>query len=217
MAQQGAKGSRTRVGLAASLLIHLTLVWAAILSLPRTGPPPEPPSFVVDLIPQFRPPIPRAKPRAPATASSAPVAPAAHVQTQQAPSSLAVPAPAPAPTGEDQGQSAVRALLRGSVGCSEATFMHLTQDEQDRCAKWRRAHVDPNFALPPDIAPEKQAWYEASLRRRAIGEVMPPRPKTPSLLVGKCGGATPLPEAVKIGPCQVGIPGIFNSDDVAPP
>jgi hypothetical protein len=222
MAQQRAKGSRTRVGLAASLLIHLTLIWAAILSLPRAGPPPEPPSFVVDLIPLQPLPTPRTRPRVQAPIPAAPAAPAAaRAPTSQTPSAAPVPAPTPAASGEDEGRSAVRALLRGSVGCSEATFVHLTQDEQDRCAKWRRTHVDPNLELPAPIAPEKRAWFDAILAARA-------RPDHPPGFV--CGvlidgihlkiPKTP-PHSLKFGPlpCYVVPPkwGVTEDADVGTP
>jgi hypothetical protein len=60
----------------------------------------------------------------------------------------------------------VTALLRGSVGCAEAKFLHLSQEELEHCAKWLQAHVDPGRVIPAPIAPEKRAWFEASLAAR---------------------------------------------------
>ncbi len=167
MAERKPKGSRVRASLGASLLIHLGLLAAAILSLPRQGPPPEPRGFEVMLVP-LRVPIKPIKRRPPATRPAGPAstAPAAQVVPQ-----TGMPVPpsvqAPMPSGEDpEGRAKATALLRGSFGCSEAKLVRLSQDELDRCERWRRAHVNPDLALPAPIAPDKRAWYDAAIAAR---------------------------------------------------
>ena len=224
MAGQAARGASSRAGLAASLLLHVAFVGAAILSLPWRGPPPDPRSFEVSLVPPLptveivrkRPP--RAARRAAQAAVPAPAIPAV---VAIAPEAIIAPAAPSAAAGEGQAMGKVRALLRGSVGCSEARFAHLSQEELDRCAKWRQAHIDPNLQIPAPIAPEKRAWFEAVLASRKAPDHPPGfvcgmlingihlvKPKTP-------------PHALKLGPlpCYVVPPkwGITEEADVQPP
>lgn len=165
------KRARTRAGIAGSVLVHLLFLCAAILSLPRKGPPPEPHDFQVSLVPWrlTPPPLPRpvrqaaAAPRPPSATSSA-----QRPATAPIPSPIiAPPTPAPAPAGdEDQGRAKLAAVLRGSFGCSEASFLRLSRQEQDRCEALRRAHAAPGLELPVFVAPEKRAGFEASLAAR---------------------------------------------------
>jgi len=153
------------------VLLHVLLAAAVILSLPWKGPPPEPRGFEVALVPlQLPPPLrSRASRTARAAASPASAAPATTPAAVLAAPAAASPNGTPAPgagAGEDQGRARLAGLLRGSFGCSEAKFLKLAQAEQDRCERFRRAHVDPNLQLPALIPPEKRAWFEAALASR---------------------------------------------------
>jgi hypothetical protein len=170
MAGRARRRSRSVVAFAASILVHLAVLVLVVASLPRGSPPPEPRSFEVELQP---PPLHRlrtvprlpARPLASRATAKPPTAPAAPSPL----TSPALPAPAPSPTpGEDQaGRAKLAALLRGSVGCSEADFLHMTQQERDHCARWIQAHINLDAAIPAPIAPEKRAWFDASLAARA--------------------------------------------------
>jgi hypothetical protein len=159
------KGSRLAIAVAASAVVHLALVAVVMVSLPRQGPPPEPRSFEVALTTLPPPLLRRPRPSARAAASPAlarPPVPALS-RPSETPQPAASAAQAPS-SGEDQeGLAKLRGVLRGSVGCSEARFLHLTQEELDRCARLLQAHLDPDRAIPAPIAPEKRAWFEASL------------------------------------------------------
>ena len=171
MAAWAARRSGARTALVVSVLLHLAFISAAILSLPWRGPPADPRSFEVSLVPPvptpdeepIRPPL--AGPHAPDAAAAPPSRPAA---TTPAPSLLTAASPVAPPTGGDESEALgkVRSLLRGSVGCTEAAFAHLNEKELDRCAKWRQAHIDPNLQIPAPIAPEKRAWFDAVLAAR---------------------------------------------------
>ena len=224
MAGLGARRSGARAGLAASLLLHIAFVGAAILSLPWRGPPPDPRSFEVSLVAPPQPvevvrrrPPPVARSAAPATAPAT----ASPAVVATAPSAIIAPEAPTSAAGEDQATGKVRALLRGSVGCSEAKFAHLSQQELDRCAKWRQAHLDPNLEIPAPIAPEKRAWFDAVLAARKA----PDHP--PGFVCGMLINGIHLvkprtpPHALKLGPlpCYVVPPkwGITEEADVQPP
>jgi hypothetical protein len=163
MAGRSRKRSRSAVALTASILVHMALVGAVMVSLPRLGPPREPRNFQITLTPfKLLPAQPRPRRSARASAAAAPpaVAPAI-LPPVQAPA-----APAPASGEGQQGLAGMRGVLRGSVGCSEPSFAHLSQRELDGCARWLQAHVHPDRAIPAPIAPEKRAWFEASLAAR---------------------------------------------------
>jgi hypothetical protein len=164
MAGRSRKRSRSAIALTASILVHLVLVGVVMVSLPRTGPPPEPRSFEVTLV-LPRPPSP-ARPRRTAAVSAGSAAARPSVPSEIPPPVQAPAAQAP-PSGEDQeGLARMRGVLRGSVGCSEAGFAHLSRQELDGCARWRQANLHPDRAIPAPIAPEKRAWFEASLAAR---------------------------------------------------
>ncbi len=215
------KRSSRRAGVAGSVVLHLLFVTVAILSLPRKGPPPEPQEVQISLLPPLVTP-PRRKPLTKPAAALVPFIAAATVRPaeQTVPSPIIVSqAPAPEPSaGEDQERAKLTALLRGSVGCSEAKLVRLSQAELDRCEKWRRAHVDPNLQLPLLIPAEKRAWYDATLAARHAPDHPPGfvcgmlldgihlvKPKTP-------------PHALKLGalPCYVVPPkwGVTEDADV---
>jgi hypothetical protein len=162
MAGKAGKRSRSAVALAGSVLVHLAFLGAVLLSLPRRGPSPESRSVEVTLTPLRLEPPP-ATLRAPARASArlAPARPP--LPSVSRPSQSPQPGPPPS-SGEDQdGLAKVRAVLRGSFGCDEAGFARLSQQELDRCARWRKAHIDPDVVIPAPIAPEKRAWFDATL------------------------------------------------------
>jgi hypothetical protein len=163
MSNQAAGRSRTRTGVAASVLLHALFLTAAVLSLPHKGPPPEPRAFEVSLEPLAQPS--RRTPVKPRAQRPAPAAPAtAPRPTVPAPSPLpAQPGPAP---GEGQDLANIRGLLRGSVGCSEETFLRLTRQERDHCARWRQAQIKPGLEIPAPMAAEKRAWYDATVAAR---------------------------------------------------
>jgi hypothetical protein len=112
-------------------------------------------------------------------------------------------------------------VLRGSVGCDQAKFLHLSQQELDRCAKWRQAHLDPNLELPAPIAPEKRAWFDAILASRKAPD-HPPGFICGMLINGfKLVKPKPPPHSLHVGgiPCYLVPPkwGITEEADVATP
>lgn len=204
---------RWKLAVLCALAIHATLVALAIWSVKITGPPQDSRAVIIDLITLATPQRARARPaKRQSVFSMSPVE-----MPKPASPSTPVTAPTASAPSPDYVAANVRALLRGSVGCDSAAFLKLTQEERQRCARWRTTVAAASGELPASIDPTKQASYEASLRRRQIGEVLPSRPAVPSWIVGRCGGAIPLPDSVKVGPCRIGIPGIFNSDDASPP
>ncbi len=204
------RASRPRTGLAVSLLLHVAVVAAAILSLPHWRQFTEPRGIDVRLV-ALLPPLEATRPR-PAPRRAAPSAPAL------APSPLAVPPPqaalpalasAPAPvTGDDpEARAKATAVLRGSFGCTEEAFARLSQRERDRCAKWRQAQGVPGLEIPALIEHNKRAWFDATIAARNAPDHPP---------VGGCFGKPP-PHAIKIGPCYVDPPkGPFSEDVDAP-
>ena len=183
MADLAAKRAGPRTGLAVSILLHLAFVSAAVLSLPWRGPPADPRSFEVSLVPPVRVAEEariRAAPARRYSLTAAPVAPILPALPATAPSAFTAPGPAPPPAGagESEALGKVRSLLRGSVGCAEVTFAHLSQEELDRCAKWRQAHVDPNLQIPAPIA------GETGLVRRRAGLAQLSRPAAAAGLRG---------------------------------
>ena len=204
------KGSKARAGLAASLLLHLAFVAAAVLSLPHLRPPPEPRGFQVSLAP-LPPLIPavraRARPQAgrPARAALAPPPTIPQLQVPTVPPVPALPAApaAPGPGDDAEARSKVTGLLRGSVGCEEVQFAHLTREEQDRCARWRKSHETPGLEIAAPIEANKRAWFDATVAARNAPDHIP---------LGGCFGKPP-PHAIKVGPCYIEPPkGPFSED-----
>ncbi len=205
MAEPKPQGSKVRAGLAASLLLHLAFVAAVILSLPRLAPPPEPRGFEVSLVPLQHSTEPR-RPRSPASR------PAAQAAAAPAAPRVALPASpvaqVPAASGDPDGPAKVTGMLRGSVGCAEASFAHLTQQELDRCARWRQAQVKPGLEILAPIEANKRAWFDATVAARNAPDHVP---------VGGCFGKPP-PHAIKLGPCYIEPPkGPFSEDVDVPP
>jgi hypothetical protein len=173
MSDLRARRSGFRAGVAASVLLHLIFVAVAILSLPRQGPPPEPPAARITLVPLARL-LPRRVELKPRADRSAPAAQAASPRPLSPPPLAAPASPAlAAPAAEGQDLGKVREMLRGSVGCSEEQFLHMSQKERDRCAKWRLAQVKPGLEIPAPIAAEKRAWYDAIAAARAAPDHPP--------------------------------------------
>lgn len=202
---------RWRLAAACALAVHLLLVGLAIRSVKILGAPPEPRAFDIALAPPLTAPTPRRVTSAPHGLTSPAAIPPTPVTPQPIPDQ---PEQAPAATApsSDDAAGRVRALLRESVGCDSAELLKLTDAERRRCETRLAAQADGGPAIGPTADPARMAEYEASLRRRAVGQVMPPRGR-PSWIVGKCGGAGGVFDSVKIGPCSIGIPGIFNDDD----
>ena len=214
MAAQRPAGSKARVGLAVSLLLHLAFVTAAILSLPHWRLPPDGPALEVSLVPPRPTPVEPMRLRVTETRPARPApSPPGLSRAQVAQAHLPAPAPAPTPpaaSGEDPAARArVTALLRGSVGCSEATFVHLSQPELDRCAKWRRAQAKPGLEILAPIAANKRAWFDATVAARNAPD------HGPGLA---CFGKPP--HGIKLGPlpCYIEPPkGPLSEDVDAPP
>ncbi len=102
----------------------------------------------------------------------------------------------------------VAALLRGSIGCAEASFVHLSQREFDRCARWRQAQARPGLEIPAPIEANKRAWFDATVAARNAPDHVP---------LGGCFGKPP-PHAIKLGPCYIDPPkGPFSEDVDVPP
>jgi hypothetical protein len=135
--------------------------------------------------------------------------------TAEAPAARPAPAPTPAIAASpgDDAAGGLRALLRETVGCGSTDFLKLTADERRRCETRIAGQAYGGPAIGSVAGSARIAEFEASLRRRAVGQVMPPRGR-PRAIVGECGGAGGVYDSIRIGPCSVGIPGIFNDDDV---
>jgi hypothetical protein len=198
------KRSRVGLGVAASVLVHLAMAGLVILSLPRQGPPAEPQPIVVTLSPQrllVRPEAPR-RPAARASARSPSPAPPIPLPSRAAAApSPALPAlQAPNPGADQEGLARAKGALRGSLGCEDAAFLHLTVQELEHCNRWRQARVIPEGAIPAAIAPEKRAWFEAALAaRNSPGH--PPGFVCGVLIDGiRLVKAKTPPNAVKLGP-----------------
>ncbi len=165
--------TRVPVGLAASLAIHAALLAVFALTLRPLAPSQPPPSIRVSLLPPIlerqrtpglnraRPPqVPAASHTRPAnTAPEAPsVQPVAPITPLTAPAAPAEPA-----NGTAGVDSSLRAALRGAVGCSEPDWLRLSASEKARCVRRLAVNVDPNLQIPAPMAPEKRAWFDASL------------------------------------------------------
>jgi hypothetical protein len=209
-------------GLAGALAAHVVLILAAVLTTKIPSPTKEPPSFVLRLVQPWRPP-PEPERRPPPQSRIAPAA-----LPTPAPTPRAAPSPVPtapaqsAPTtGPSPGDiAAVRNILRGTLGCSNARLYRLTPEEQAHCDKLLQARLDPNNPPPPMIDPVKRTWFEASLRARLAGQHMPMGPPGLGNAAMRVAGAGANKGAhdIKIGPLNVGLPpGAFNDDDVPPP
>lgn len=206
------KGAKARIGLAVSILLHLAFLTAAVLSLPHWRTPPESRGVEVSLV-SLRPP--RVPPRT-RTARPAPVMPsalppvAAPAPPAQPPSPIAPTAPASPGAGADpDARAKVTALLRGSFGCSEAQLVHLSQEEQDRCAKWRQTQAKPGLEILAPIEANKRAWFDATVAARNAPDHGPS---------GSCFGKPA--HGVKLGPlpCYIELPkGPFSEDVDVPP
>ncbi len=206
---------------AIALAIHGAFVAFAILSVKIIGPPPEARALDVRLV-QLQPrPLRREQPpTAKLTPSSAPAS--------VTPSSAAPPAPAPSvvmpqaapgptqPSPSDEEAGRVRAMLRGSTGCDSAALLELSGEEQQKCARWRVAHIDPNLRIPAPIDPVKRSWYEASMRYRRTSRWFPTGPS--GIVRVPKGVLPPGHTLMHLGPFSVGLPsGAFNDDNAPPP
>jgi hypothetical protein len=210
MTELAPRGPRDRAGLAVSLLLHAAFVTAAILSVPWRSPPSEPRSLVVTLAPPLQPTVPRRRPEPPAripprAAASLPP-PAAPAPATVPP--IALPQGAPSTQAQPEVGPKVQALLRGSVGCAEIKLLHLSQEEQDRCAKLLKAHVNPDLVVEAPIAPQKRAWFDATVAARNAPDHGPS---------GVCFGKPP--HGIKLGPlpCYIELPKGPLSEDVDVP
>ncbi len=105
-----------------------------------------------------------------------------------------------------------RAVIRGALGCAHPELARLTDAERAACAKRLASGVNPNVAWPANIAPEKRAWFDASV----ASHNSPDRPP-----VFGCALGRGPPHALKLGPlpCFIAPPkGSLDDDvDVPPP
>ncbi len=198
-----------------AVAIHAVLFGLAIWSVKITSPPPDGRAIDLQLVQLPASPLRRERPRfSRATASSTP----ATVTAASPASVLAASAPAapvqPSPT--DGAADRVRAMLRGSAGCESAAFLKLSEAEQQKCARWRMARIDPNLQIPAPIDPVKRSWYDATMTYRHNGRYMPIGP--PGRGVLKVPGLPPGHVLVHLGPLSIGLPpGAFNDDEAPPP
>ena len=207
---------RTRATVIA-VAVHVMLLGLAIWSVKITGPPPDGRAIDLQLI-RLRPlPLRRERPRSSrVTVSSAPAVatPASPAPVLAAPATPPAGSVQPAPT--DGAADRVRAMLRGSTGCESAAFLQLIEAEQQKCARWRTAHIDPNLQIPAPIDPVKRSWYDATMTSRRNGRYMPIGP--PGRGVLKVPGLPPGHAFVHLGPSSIGLPpGAFNDDEPPPP
>ncbi len=199
-----------------AVAIHALLFAVAIWSVRIVGPPPDPRSIEVKLIQLPRPTFRRERARpSRATALSVPTSatPASPAPILAAPEAPTAPVQAPTPDGA---ADRVRAMLRGSTGCDSAGLLRLSEAEQQKCARWRVAHIDPNLQIPAPIDPVKRSWYDATMQYRKDGRAMPTGP--PGRGVPKFPGLPPGHAFFHLGPLSIGIPpGAFNDDEAPPP
>ena len=213
-------GRSWRTSLAGAIAVHVALVTAAVLTTKIPSAPKEPPSFDIRLVQPWRPPAERG--RQPPATRAAPSTPSAFARSPPAPAPSPVIAAQPAAaTGPSPGDiAAVRNVLRGSLGCSNAKLYRLTAEEQARCARLLQARADPNQSSAVMIDPVKRTWFDASLRARKAGRYMPlgvPADYGIGWKVANVGGQKDN-HSVKVGPLNVGLPpGAFNDDDAPPP
>ena len=165
-------GRSWKTSLAGAIAVHVVLVALAVLTTKIPSAPKEPPSVDIRLVQPWRPPVQHKRRPPPArAASSAPVAPSPALSAP-APNAVVAPQPAPA-SGPSPGDiAAVRNVLRGTLGCANATLYRLTPEEQAKCEHRFQARVDPNQQYPVLIDPAKRAAYDAALREDAISKRM---------------------------------------------
>jgi hypothetical protein len=165
---QGRTFRRRSASLAAALAVHAAFLALVVLSLKVSSPPPEPSAVQVSLFPRLTMSQPARRAPARAAAPAPRRAPAAPAIAQPSPITLpaAPSAPQAASPGAGADQGKLRAFLRGSLGCSQADFLKLSQAERDKCARWRQAFLHPGLQIPAPIALEKRAWFDATLASR---------------------------------------------------
>lgn len=178
----------------ASVVVHLLVLATLGFSVPRRYDPivAEPPPLAVILIPRtepFRTHSLRAKTTqaatAPAASAQAPAAPPPPIKPHVVPPpipSAASPVPLPGPLAptpteaahgtsiapgplpyEDSGRG-VRAMLRGTAGCSFVATARLTEEEKARCIQ-RFGEAAKKAAPFSGIPEEKRAYYDAVQKR----------------------------------------------------
>jgi hypothetical protein len=199
-----------------AIAIHAVLITLAVRSVRITSPSPESRAVDIQLV-QLRPPPPHRQ-RPPSAKTTPAPSPSAAAPAAPAPVAIA-PAPTttiPAQTSSSDGDlGRIRAMLRGSVGCSSAAFLKLTKAEQAAC-ETRVARGDPHAPAPLAIDPVKTSWYERDMQYRKAGRYMPIGP--PGHGVEVTPGLPPGHYIAHIGPIGIGLPpGAFNDDDAPPP
>ena len=151
--------------LSISAVAHLALLAAMLATLSVRTPPRQPPALIVELVPLLEPraePRPRPKPPPPVTPSTAAAnAPSPAPAAQPAVGTTAGPRPTSGGVAGDLGQA--RAVLRGALGCAHPELVKLSDAERAACAKKLASGINPNVAWPANIAPEKRAWFDASV------------------------------------------------------
>jgi hypothetical protein len=157
---------------AAALAAHAGLLAALILGLDRSGPPVEPPAFVVSLIDLHRAPsaVPKATaPTIKATGAAGPATPPAPApptgQSSVGERPASGQAPSPTPDIRGTGPENVRAALRASSGCDSAEFVKLTPAEQARCDDRNRALRAKTTAVYPVISQEQKDFFDGVCKR----------------------------------------------------
>lgn len=207
-------------GAAGSIAAHIVIATVAIWSLRTPGPPAEPQTVRVNLIPlsalattprarhraaRTEPPQPRPPPVPPKQgAEAAPVSPR--------PS--AIP-PNPAPDHPDN-VSTARAFLRAAVGCANEERLQLTAAERARCADRFANAADPNRPWGLPISVGKRAAYDAEVEARKLAR----RPDLMGCVLGfDAGGIKPVSGpgyGEKLGPlpCYTGDGRALKSQDI---
>lgn len=134
-----------------------------------------------------------------------------------------------APSG-DQASNAgdnVRAVLRGSLGCSNAQFNHLTNGEKQRCAQRALAQAKnaPDLTLA-NVDPLKRAYFDAVAAAYAQQTRGPPMAgRSPGIGCSikfsglKIVGSKAPPNTLSLGPCFISPPQGFLTEEsgISPP
>ncbi len=223
MADPAARWRVRTAGLVLSLAVHLVVLGAILAGL-TVRPAVERRPVVVDLVPLDQPR--RSKPARPSsvarspgsTTPSLPASPIAPAPTASASSLPAAKAPG-WPSDGDFGKA--RAALRGALGCAHPELVKLTDAERAACARKMAAGIDPNVAWPAPIAPEKRAWFDASVASHNEPGHLPAFGCAMGFDGLKLIKPRAPPHSVKLGPlpCFIVPPkGPFDDDvDVPPP
>jgi translation initiation factor IF-2 len=202
---QTARRRRNSWAVAASVLVHLGVLAAALVYRPTLNIPNEPggpPEPIIPILLMPRTPTPLAgRHGAPAPIqlhrrtlrnmpTETPVAPVVIPTARPAEAPAQAPAPVAVKPQPPPGAppEAVRATLRATLGCTEARLPGMSRDDRAGCLERLGRGAHEAAYLPPALSPEKRAALEeagaAKLAQKNAADRAPPPP----------GSRTPAPQ-----------------------